>query len=85
MKDLFPAFKENVPLRFSELFPVKESLKPSIWKRLKKRKAREEGGVREEIEENEIEVKKRKRGWAKDYAPIKDFEVAECDSVRLAC
>ena len=37
VKDLFPAFKENVPLRFSELFPVKESLKPSIWKRLKKK------------------------------------------------
>ena len=30
-------------------------------------------------------VKKRKKGWAKDYAPIKDFEVAECDSVRLVC
>merc|ERR1719239_481578 len=57
VKDFFPEFKENAPLRFSELFPVKESLKPSIWKRLRKRKARENG-------ENEgLSGKKKKRGW----------------------
>ena len=78
VKDFFPEFKENAPLRFSELFPVKESLKPSIWKRLRKRKAREEGGENEGL----ADEKKMKRGWVNDYAPIEDFVLAECDSVR---
>ena len=81
MKDFFPEFKENAPLRFSELFPVKESLKPSIWKRLRKRKARQEREQSGETEAGSAE-KKRKRGWVKDYAPIENFVLAECDSVR---
>ena len=77
VKDFFPQFKENAPLRFSELFPVKESFKPSIWKRLRKRKSREEHGG-----ETGGLAEKRKKGWVKDYAPIEHFVLAECDSVR---
>ena len=77
VKDFFPQFKENAPLRFSELFPVKESFKPSIWKRLRKRKSREEHSG-----ENGGLAEKRKKGWVKDYAPIENFVLAECDSVR---
>ena len=80
VKDFFPEFRENAPLRFSKLFPVKESLKPSIWKRLRKRKAREE--AEHSSEDGQMAVKKERRGWVKDYAPIEDFVLAECDSVR---
>ena len=76
VKDFFPEFKENAVLRFSQLFPIKESHKPRTWKALRKRRAKELGASGEEPEP------KKKRGWAKDYAPIEDFEVAECDSVR---
>ena len=82
VKDFFPGFKENAPLRFSDLFPVKESMKPSIWKRLKKRKARWEREESREDEASSVEKEKRKRGWEKDYAPIENFVLAECDSVR---
>ena len=78
VKDFFPEFKEKGPLRFSGLFPVKESLKPSIWKRLRKRQAR----IKHSGEDERISEKKKKRGWVKDYAPIEDFVLAECDSVR---
>ena len=80
VKDFFPEFRENAPLRFSKLFPVKDSLKPSIWKRLRKRKAREE--AEHSSEDGQMAVKKERRGWVKDYAPIEDFVLAECDSVR---
>ena len=80
VKDFFPEFRENAPLRFSKLFPVKDSLKPSIWKRLRKRKAREE--AEHSSEDGQMAVKKERRGWVKDYAPIEDVVLAECDSVR---
>ena len=76
VKDFFPEFKENAVLRFSQLFPIKESHKPRTWKALRKRRAKEMGASGEEPEP------KKKRGWVKDYAPLEDFVLAQCDSVR---
>jgi hypothetical protein len=33
----FPEYKPNGSLRFSRLFPIKPSLRPNIWKNVKKR------------------------------------------------
>lgn len=37
IRDLFPEFRPGQVLRFSRLFPIKPSLKPRIWKNVKKR------------------------------------------------
>ena len=77
VKDFFPEFRENAVLRFSQLFPIKESHKPRTWKALRKRRAKEMSASGGEPEP------KKKRGWVNDYAPLEDFVLAQCDSVRL--
>ena len=61
VKTFFPEFRENAVLRFSKLFPIKESHKPRTWKALKKRRRKELGA---EAEDGEPKLKM-KRGW--DY------------------
>jgi len=80
VKEFFPEFKENSVLRFSQLFPIKESHKPRTWKALKKRRRKERG---EEGEDGEPKEKK-KCGW--DYVvpmPTDPNAYAECQSVRF--
>ena len=78
VKEFFPEFKENSVLRFSKLFPIKESHKPRTWKALKKRRRKERG------EEDEGEPREKvKRGW--DYKvpmPTDPNAYEECQSVR---
>ena len=40
VQELFPGFRDAKVLRFSRLFPIKESHKPKIWKHLKKKKGK---------------------------------------------
>ena len=42
VKDLFPEFRQCEVLRFSRLFPVKDSHRPKLWKGLKRKKKKEE-------------------------------------------
>ena len=79
VKEFFPEFRENSVLRFSKLFPIKESHKPRTWKALKKRRRKERG---EDGEDSESKEKKR-RGW--DYVvplPTDSNAYEECQSVR---
>ena len=79
VKAFFPEFKENSVLRFSKLFPIKESHKPRTWKALKKRRRKELGG-----EEGGPSGEKRKRGWGwKPPLPIDPAAYMECQSVRF--
>ena len=80
VKTFFPEFRENSVLRFSKLFPIKESHKPRTWKPLKKRRRKELG---QESEEGEP-IPKEKRGW--DYKvplPTDPNAYQECQSVRF--
>ena len=80
VKTFFPEFKENSVLRFTKLFPIKESHKPRTWKALKKRRRKELG---QEAEEGESKPKE-KRGW--DYVvpmPTDPDAYQECQSVRF--
>ena len=80
VKTFFPEFRENSVLRFSKLFPIKESHKPRTWKALKKRRRKELG---QESEEGEP-IPKEKRGW--DYKvplPTDPNAYQECQSVRF--
>ena len=80
VKTFFPEFKENSVLRFSKLFPIKESHKPRTWKALKKRRRKEMGAEAEDGEPRE----KVKRGW--DYVvpmPTDPDAYEECQSVRF--
>ena len=80
VKDLFPGFKQNSILRFSKLFPIKDSYTPRPWRALAKRREKELG----EGNSEQGSVKKR-RGWAPDYAPVPTDPalVMECDSVKF--
>ena len=81
VKTFFPEFKENSVLRFSRLFPIKESHKPRTWKALKKRRRKELGG---DTDENGEPKEKVKRGW--DYKvpmPTDPNAYEECQSVRF--
>merc|ERR1719245_2286210 len=62
VKTFFPEFRENAVLRFSKLFPIKESHKPRTWKALKKRRRKE---MNADNEDSENSAKKMRRGW--DY------------------
>ena len=53
VKSFFPEFKENSVLRFSKLFPIKESHKPRTWKALKKRRRKELGQDADDSESKE--------------------------------
>ena len=80
VKSFFPEFKENSVLRFSKLFPIKESHKPRTWKALKKRRRKELG---QEADDSESKEKVR-RGW--DYQvplPTDPEAYEECQSVRF--
>ena len=80
VKSFFPEFKENSVLRFSKLFPIKESHKPRTWKALKKRRRKELGQDADESESKE----KVRRGW--DYTvplPTEPEAYEECQSVRF--
>ena len=80
VKTFFPEFRENSVLRFSKLFPIKESHKPRTWKPLKKRRRKELG---QESEEGEP-IPKEKCGW--DYKvplPTDPNAYQECQSVRF--
>ena len=81
VKTFFPEFKENSVLRFSKLFPIKESHKPRTWKALKKRRRKE---MNADNEDSENSAKKMRRGW--DYVvpmPTDPEAYQECQSVRF--
>ena len=40
VQELFPEFRDGEVLRFSRLFPIKDSHKPKIWKHMKKKKTK---------------------------------------------
>ena len=80
VKTFFPEFRENSVLRFTKLFPIKESHKPRTWKALKKRRRKELG---QDAEDGEP-IEKMKRGW--DYVvpmPTDPEAYQECQSVRF--
>jgi transcription initiation factor TFIID subunit 1 len=79
VKDFFPEFKENAVLRFSSLFPIKESHKPRIWKSLRKRRLKERGGAEDEPRPKA----RRQNGPGPHYGPLEPGMAEQCDSVRF--
>jgi len=81
VKDLFPEFRENAVLKFSVLFPIKDSHKPRTWKSLKKRRNKRE----DKPSETDEPVEKKRRGWTLNIAPPPDdpnaYEI--CDNVKF--
>ena len=58
VRTLFPEFRPGQVLRFSRLFPIKPSLRPRIWKNVKRRLKKKVDGA----DEDESKEKKAKSG-----------------------
>merc|ERR1719354_807772 len=72
--DVFPAFRENQVLTFSELFPIKDSHKPRTWKSLKKRRQKLEKEQKDRLKKEKKEKDKEEGGGAEDASNEKKTE-----------
>jgi transcription initiation factor TFIID subunit 1 len=66
VRELFPEFRPGHVLRFTRLFPIKPSLRPRIWKNVKRRwkkKASDSDVSKEDEDSGESPSKKAKSGF----------------------
>ncbi len=70
VRELFPEFRPGHVLRFTRLFPIKPSLRPRIWKNVKRRwkkKTNDSDESKEDEESGESSAKKAKSGWCLQF------------------
>jgi transcription initiation factor TFIID subunit 1 len=66
VRELFPEFRPGQVLRFSRLFPIKPSLRPRIWKNVKRRLKKKVDPNEKKDDDDSPESKeiKSKSGWS---------------------